>query len=127
MKGRFSKCVRAVLCAGLICMAATPAWAGVYVQCFSAYLDGVDRCGNLTPCGGTCAPFIAIVNTCNGTFVGTAQGCVANCSHCLQVYCNGFGYICGLCVCSSVYVVDPCGNAFLFAQGKLCCGGGGPA
>lgn len=119
MKRRILKALRTAVFVGMICLAAAPAWAGLAINCYCAYLDGVDRCGNLTPCGGTKADFVALVNTCTGKLIGVSQGCVQNCSHCPQLYCNGFGCIYGVNVCSSLYYVSACGDAFLIAQGYV--------
>jgi hypothetical protein len=47
---------------------------------------------------------------------------VPNYSCRLQIYCNNpcFGYIDGVCVCSSLYTVSSCGKALLIASGYLC-------
>jgi hypothetical protein len=119
MKGR----VKNVLCAtaAVLCLGATTAWAGLEIDSFDAFLNGVDRCGNLDPCKGSCTCFIGLVNTCNGKVIGTAQACVTNCSGRCQIYCNSnFGRICGVCVCSSLYTVSECGKACLTASGNVC-------
>ncbi|MGE5194061.1 MAG: hypothetical protein ACM3U2_16320 [Deltaproteobacteria bacterium] len=111
----------------LLCLGATTAWAGLQIECFSAHLDGVDGCGNLICLreGGQDqynAHFVALVNTCTGQVTGTATGCVPNYSCRLQIYINNccFGYIEGVCVCSSLYTVYANGNAVLVATGHLC-------
>ena len=110
-----------VAAAAMLCLAATVARAGLEVDSFYAFLNGVDRCGNLDPCKGSRTCFIGLVNTCTGCVTGTAQACVTNCSGRPQIYINAcFGRICGVCVCSSVYTVSACGNALLVASGQVC-------
>jgi hypothetical protein len=107
--------------AAMFCLTATVARAGLEIDSFNAFLNGVDRCGNLDPCKGSCTCFVGLVNTCTGCVTGTAQACVTNCSGRCQVYCNScFGRICGVCVCSSLYSVSACGNAVLVASGQVC-------
>jgi hypothetical protein len=100
----------------------TPAWAGTVACCFKCYLDGVDKHGCLTPCGGECAEFYACVNTCTGKFTGKACGCVQNCSCCPQCYkCRNF--FCdpcwSICVSSSCYSVGKCGACTYTACGTV--------
>jgi hypothetical protein len=110
--------------AAVVCLAATVARAGLEIDSFDAFLNGVDRCGNLDPCKGSCTCYVGLVNTCTGSVTGTAQACVTNCSGRCQVYCNScFGRICGVRVCSSLYTVSACGNALLVASGQVCGGG----
>jgi hypothetical protein len=74
----------------------TPAWATTKSSTcsvtFKVYLDGVQKCGCLTPCGGQCDCFYACLNCCTGCFTGKACGCVKNCSGKgpLPYYCQNF-------------------------------------
>ncbi len=102
---------------------------------FKVYLDGVDKYGCLTPCGGECACFYACLNTCTGCFTGSACGCVANCSckgplcfKCVNFFCDPCWCI---CVKSSLYTVCKGGKCTYTACGTAkCCNSGssgGPA
>jgi len=98
----------------------TPAWAGTCSETIKVYLDGVDKCGCLTVCGGECACFYACLNTCTGKFTGKACGCVTNCSCCCATYkCKNF--FCDpcwtICVDSSCYSVTKCGACCYTACG----------
>jgi hypothetical protein len=100
----------------------TPARADTVGCCFKCYLDGVDRCGCLTTCGGECAEFYACVNVCSGQFTGKACGRVKNCSCCLQYYkCRNF--FCDpcwkICVSSSCYAVGRYGSCTYTACGTV--------
>ena len=69
--------------AAMLCLATTVARAGLEIDSFNAFLDGVDRCGNLDPCKGSCTCFVGLVNTCTGCVTGTAQACVTCADVCL--------------------------------------------
>ncbi len=121
MKGCAKKGLWATAAAAVLYLAATTAWAGLAIDKFHAFVDGVNSCGNLDPCKGSGTCFIGVVNTSSGKVIGTATACVTNCSGRTQVYCNGdFGYVCGVHVCSSLYSVSNCGKALLIATGKIC-------
>ncbi len=112
----------------LLCLATATAWAGLQTKCLCAHLNGVNRCGNLICDSITvedvngCATFVALVNTCTHQVTGTATGCVTNESCWPHSYLNNpcFGYINGVCVCSSLYTVCADGKAVLIASGYLC-------
>jgi hypothetical protein len=123
MKRQIFQQLRVVTLA-IACLAmSTPAWAqtrqgGSAFASFGVYLEGVDRHGCLTDCGGQCATFCAVLNTCNGTFVGSAKGCVANKSCRPEIYtCVNFFKDCCINVAVSVYSVSPCGSACYIAAG----------
>ena len=93
------------------------------------YLDGVDKCGCLTVCGGECACFYATLNTCTGCFTGKACGCVTNCS-CKGPLCYKCkNFFCDPCYCvclkTSVYTVNKGGKCTYTATGtaKKCSSG----
>ncbi len=98
---------------------------------FKCYLDGVDKYGCLTPCGGECACFYACLNCCTGCFTGQACGCVANCSGCgpLFYYCENFFCDPCWCICvkSSTYRVNKGGVCTYIACGTAkCCSSSTP-
>ncbi len=98
----------------------TPAWAGLAFDGFCVYLEGVDRYGCLTPCGGQCATFCAIINTCTGEFAGSAKACVQNkscrpeCYPCVNFFCDPC-----IRVSFSLYTVSRGGAACYVAFGCL--------
>lgn len=122
MKRRYIAKLR-VAVLGLACLAmSTPTWAGpkspIISTTFGVYLEGVDKHGCLTDCGGQCDPFCAILNTCTGDFVGSAKGCVANCSCRSEIYlCVNFFQNCCVNVAASVYTVSSHGDACYVAIG----------
>jgi hypothetical protein len=122
MKRRFFQKLRVAILATAFLAASTPAWAkptgGIITTGFGVYLEGVDRYGCLTDCGGQCATFCALLNTCTGEFVGSAKGCVANKSRCPEFYfCVNFFNDCCINVAASLYTVSSCGNACYVAIG----------
>ena len=87
---------------------------------FEAFLPGVDRCGCLTECGGVCARFCAVINTCTGKFTGSADGCVENKSCRKQCYKNlNLIKDCRVRVECSVYTVQKKGKACYTASGCI--------
>src|SRR5262249_19179680 len=57
------------------------AGSGQTVSCrWNVYCEGVDRYGCLIHGGGECVSFYACLNTCTGSFIGKASGCVTNSS-----------------------------------------------
>ena len=121
MKRQFFQKLRVAILA-IACLAVSqPAWAhsgGSIFTTFGVYLQGVDRYGCLTNCGGQCATFCAVLNTCTGEFVGNAKGCVANKSCRSECYlCVNFFKNCCVNVAASVYSVSSCGNACYVAIG----------
>ena len=92
----------------------TPAWAGSMSQncCWKVYLDGVDKCGCLTVCGGQCDTFYACLNTCTGCFTGKACGCVKNCNYCGPLVYKCKNFFCDPCWCI-------CVSTSCFTVGKL--------
>jgi hypothetical protein len=127
MKRRFFHKLRvAILIVACLAMS-TPTWAKspIIATTFGVYLEGVDRYGCLTDCGGQCDPFCAILNTCTGDFVGSAKGCVANCSCRPEIYfCVNFFQSCCVNVAGSIYTVSPKGAACYVAVGCVSCNGG---
>lgn len=104
----------------LLCAAVSSAQAGLAFEKFYAYLNGVSRCGCLDPSNGSLTCFNALVNTCSGSVIGVATDCVGNCSGWPQVYWNGnIGYIFGVTVCNSLYIVGANGQSLLIATGYL--------
>ena len=105
----------------MVCLAmATPVWAGTERQTLDVFLQGVNSHGCLTDCGGTCAPFCAVINTCTGKFCGTARGCVRNESCRSQCYRNvNFFTDCSVRVKCSQYKVDRRGKACYTASGCI--------
>jgi hypothetical protein len=121
MRRRILKRLRVVTLT-IACLAmGTPAWAqgGITFQSLGVYLEGVNRYGCLTDCGGECATFCALLNTCTGLFIGTAEGCVCNQSCCPEFYydVNFFNECCCVNVIASVYTVSKCGSACYIAIG----------
>ena len=122
MKRRLFQKLRVAILA-IACLAtSTPVWAGggggLRLAGFPVYLEGVNRYGCLTDCGGQCTTFCAILNTCTGSFVGSAKGCVANKSCCPEFYfCVNFFQDCCVNVAGSLYTVSSCGNACYVAIG----------
>jgi hypothetical protein len=128
MKRRYLWKTRVAILAIAFLATSSPAWAkaiGPEPVTFGVYLEGVNRYGCLTDCGGECTTFCAILNTCTGEFIGTAKGCVANCSRCPEVYiCVNFFQECWVNVAASLYTVSSCGNACYIAVGCVCEGSG---
>jgi hypothetical protein len=122
MKLRLFHTVRVAILASACLAMSTPAWAGPSslneTTTFPVHLEGVNKYGCLTDCGGQCDPFCAVLNTCTGEFVGSAKGCVANCSCRPEVYLDvNFFQCCSINVAFSVYTVSSCGNACYVALG----------
>jgi hypothetical protein len=124
MKNRVWKRLRTAVLAVACLAMGTPAWAGQgggpeFVG-LNVYLEGVNNYGCLTDCGGECATFCALLNTCSGTFIGTAQGRVQNCSCRCEFYeCVNFFTSCGVNVSFSIYEVEKSGCANYIATGCL--------
>ena len=122
MKRRLFRNFRvAVLAAACLAMS-TPTWAKskstIETATFGVYLEGVDKYGCLTDCGGQCDPFCAVLNTCTGEFVGSAKGCVANCSCRPEAYlCVNLFQSCYINVALSLYTVSSRGSASYVALG----------
>jgi hypothetical protein len=131
MKRRyFAKLRVAVLAVACLAMSTPTTWAGskspIITTVFGVYLEGVDKHGCLTDCGGQCDPFCAVLNTCTGCFVGSAKGCVANCSCRPECYlCVNFFQNCCINVAVSVYSVSAKGSACYTAIGCVSCSGNG--
>jgi hypothetical protein len=117
MKERFVRRLGAIVVV-MLCLAATTAWAAFEWESYEAYLNGVDQYGHLTSVGGRFTDFVALENTSDGSVIGTARARVWNQSHQFQAYVNAnFGYIVCVQPTSSLYSVDPWGNATLTATG----------
>lgn len=102
------------------CLAnAMPAWAGASSKVEThVYLQGVNRHGCLTDCGGSCETFCAVINCRTGKFVGKAKGCVENNSCENQCYLNvDFFKDCRFSVACSKYKVSKYGDACYTAKG----------
>ncbi len=120
MKRGSSRKLRIAAVAIALAAIASSAWAGIARESLSVFLPGVDRYGCLTDCGGQCATFCAVVNTCTGKFVGNARSCVDNKSCRAQCYrnCNFFKDSC-ISVACSVYTVLKNGKCCYVATGCL--------
>ena len=111
-----------VWCTALALVVTTsPAWAdyGFNWKCF---YPGVDKCGCLSNCCGSCGTCYCCLNTCTGWFTGKGCSKVCNCScPCVYetFYCKNF--FCepcwNICVSSSCYNVGKLGNCIY-----TCCG-----
>ena len=122
MRQRFFKRLRTALLATACLASAMPAWASeggiIEIGSFDCFLQGVNRKGCLTDCGGQCVRFCALINTCTGKFAGTAKGCVTNESCRKQCYKNvNFIRDCGVRVTCSIYTVEKKGSACYVATG----------
>jgi len=107
-----------------ICLAAGPVLAGssslFFHETFYAHLYGVDRCGNLRYSLGTDTEFDALVNTRNGSYIGTARDTVTNNSGQFQLFLDSGAFIYDdVLIRDSLYLVSGNGCSFLLAIGNV--------
>jgi hypothetical protein len=107
----------------VLCLLTPSVWAGKWTSfAFLAYIDGVDRHGNLDESLGTDTTFNAIINTKTGHYSGTARGSVTNLSGSGHLYYNkAIGSISNgdVVINASLYRVGLGGRAVLVATGNL--------
>ena len=124
MKARVMKKVAVAVM--VLCLIATNVQAAIEVWVLGGHVNGVDRYGYLSHYLGSDTYGFALVNTHDGSVLGSALARVANLSRRDQIYFNScFGYIYGVKVGASLYAVSSRGTSVLIYWGYLCGGGGG--